>query len=377
MHSDHFAENVFTTREQELLLQAALKSGEAALDAWRQWLDCTNIENEIDHGSFRLLPLLFYNLKRQDIDHPIMNQLKGIYRHAWSNNHKLFFELGNLLKHLNNAGIPSMVLKGAALTIETYQNFAIRPMADIDILVWEKQADQVNALLRQTGWSSSGGDQSLKMDLKYRHSLNFVNHAGFAFDLHWHPVKDSSIVAGEKHFDQLFWQHAVPIKIAEEPTLAPGRPESLFLVIIHGTWHNVEPPIRWIADAVFLINSFENDDEWARFLLHVKNYGVPLQIKRALIYLKEKFDAAIPAAVFNALNQMRPALPQHLVFHCSLRRAKRGWHSIISRIPGIVEYLRVSGNRGWPKLLAGFPEYATYRMHKKTLKDLMAYLRSN
>jgi hypothetical protein len=375
MYSDDDVENVFTTKEQELLLQAALLSGDRALDAWHRWLGCTDIEDEMDNGSFRLLPLLFYNLKKHHIDHPIMSRLKGIYRHAWYNNHKLFFELSKILKSINNAGIPSMILKGAALTIETYKNYAIRPMADIDILVPEKHADLTNTLLKRAGWSSPA-DRSLKMDLKYRHSLNFENIAGFEFDLHWHPVKDSSIVASEKHYDHIFWQHAVPIKIVDEPTLAPGRPESLFLVIIHGTWRNAEPPIRWIADAMFLIDSFENETEWERFVVHVKNYSVPLQIKRALVYLKEKFDAPIPTVIFEALNRIRPTFLQRLVYLCSLGRTKRDPLSIIDKIPGIVEYLRVSGNRGLPKLLTGFPEYVTYRMHNKNLNDLVSYILS-
>ncbi|MEJ2041204.1 MAG: nucleotidyltransferase family protein [Desulfosarcinaceae bacterium] len=147
MHPDDSRENAFATREQELLLQAALLKGDPALEAWRRWWDLIDFEKEMDAGSFRLLPLLFHNLKKHDVVHPVMDRLKGLYRHAWYNNHRLFFELSGILKCIHAAGIPTMVLKGAALTVQVYKNHAIRPMADIDILVPQDRAILAHALL--------------------------------------------------------------------------------------------------------------------------------------------------------------------------------------------------------------------------------------
>jgi hypothetical protein len=365
--------NIFTSREQELLLKAALLSDRQAPAALAQWVAAVDLEAEMDNGSFRLLPLLFHNLKKLGIQHPVMTRLKGIYRYAWYKNHQLFFELSKILKSLHQAGVPTMVLKGAALTALVYQNLAIRPMYDMDILVPADSVEFTHRLLQKAGWSSLQ-NRSLEKDIKYRHSLNYISPTGTEFDLHWHPVKDSSIVAYEKRYDKAFWQTAVPIKIVDAPSLAAGLPESLFLVIAHGTWENKESPIRWIADALFIIRSFQSRNDWRQFLRLVKNYGLPLQVARALVYLQKTYQAAIPQYVFDQLGLMRVTYLQQIIFHCSLGRPSKGCYAVIKKIPGIVEYLRVSGDRGMIRLLAGFPEFVRYRMHKKNLQDLIGYI---
>ena len=95
-----------------------------------------NISNQ---GSFRLLPLLYINLQKQGVDDPVMGKLKGIYRQAWSKNQTLFHEMAGVIAHLQDAGIKTMLLKGASLSLLYYKNNGARPMADIDVLVPLKQ----------------------------------------------------------------------------------------------------------------------------------------------------------------------------------------------------------------------------------------------
>ena len=52
------------THEQELLLKAALLTGEACRKAWKAWKSRIDIEN-LDYGSSRLLPLASLLLVRQ------------------------------------------------------------------------------------------------------------------------------------------------------------------------------------------------------------------------------------------------------------------------------------------------------------------------
>jgi hypothetical protein len=47
--------NFLPTREQELLLSAALDDGRQAIDAWRQW-PTLPVGTEFDVGSQRLMP---------------------------------------------------------------------------------------------------------------------------------------------------------------------------------------------------------------------------------------------------------------------------------------------------------------------------------
>ncbi|HSR18731.1 MAG TPA: hypothetical protein VLM39_11630, partial [Ignavibacteriaceae bacterium] len=73
------------TKEQELLLKASLFEGDKFIYAWEKWKSCVNFE-QIDPGSYRLLPLLYQNLVKHEIKDPLTERLKGIYRRTWFEN---------------------------------------------------------------------------------------------------------------------------------------------------------------------------------------------------------------------------------------------------------------------------------------------------
>ena len=92
----------FATKDQELLLRAALLKGADAVEAWNEWKSAVDWEGHLDNGSFRLLPLLYTNLKRLEVRDPLMGKLKGIYLKAWYENQRLFFEASKILDYLHN-----------------------------------------------------------------------------------------------------------------------------------------------------------------------------------------------------------------------------------------------------------------------------------
>jgi glycosyltransferase involved in cell wall biosynthesis len=71
-----------------------------------------------------------------------MGMLRGIYRKAWSKNQTLFHEMAKVVEYLQHAGIKTMLLKGASLSLLYYKNNGARPMADIDLLVPYKQVSE-------------------------------------------------------------------------------------------------------------------------------------------------------------------------------------------------------------------------------------------
>ena len=88
---------MFPTREQELLLRAALLQGEPALQAWQDCKAQVNLEQELDMGSYRLMPLLYRNLRTLGVDDPLMGKLRGIYGREWYKNQMLFRAMAEVL----------------------------------------------------------------------------------------------------------------------------------------------------------------------------------------------------------------------------------------------------------------------------------------
>src|SRR5687767_170472 len=96
---------------QELLLRAALLAPPVAVDAWRR-IEADNKGHALDAGSARLLPLVWSNLHRDGIQ---IDGLGARYQATAAANETLLSDLQMVLRELGGAGIPTIVLKGAAL----------------------------------------------------------------------------------------------------------------------------------------------------------------------------------------------------------------------------------------------------------------------
>ncbi|MDD5344748.1 MAG: nucleotidyltransferase family protein [Smithella sp.] len=285
------------TPQQELLLKAALLSGEEALDAWRKWQDKIDWEEHLDQGSFRLLPLIYTNLHKHGVDDPAMGMLKGIYRKAWSKNQTLFHEMAKVVEYLQYAGIKTMLLKGASLSLLYYKNNGARPMADIDVLVPFKQARQACELLQKAGWTSILPLSEL--DFIFGHAVQLKNSLDKEFDLHWRPFNSCC-----DEYEKDFWNGAMPVKMANVNSLAPNPTNMLFHVIIHGMAWNPVPSIRWIADAITLINSDDFTIDWQQLINMAKKHYLSLRLKSGLQYLYDNFHPSIPSSVMKSTGNL-------------------------------------------------------------------------
>src|SRR5690349_14524715 len=90
--------------EQLLVLHAALDPAPDALRAWQQWRRAVDFD-DVDHGSTRLLPLVYRNLGPDSFDAEVAGRLKGLYRRAWSHSQLIFKRAAGAIALLEGAGI--------------------------------------------------------------------------------------------------------------------------------------------------------------------------------------------------------------------------------------------------------------------------------
>lgn len=303
------------TREQELLLQASLWQGKRAIEAWVQWQSATDMDN-LDPGSFRLLPLLYRNLSALGIDEPIMSKLKGIYRQAWYRNQMTFHRIATLLPAFQDAGIQTLLLKGAALTVLHYQDYGLRPMTDIDLLVPTEQTLAAVDLLAKLGWDPKWTARTGFSDtlLSNRHSHTFKDASGHELDLHWHVLYESCYPAA----DDDFWDGAVTICVQELETRALNPTDQLLHVCVHGAASNFVPPIRWAADAMMILRTSETEIDWDQLVVYAEKRRLSLPMRDSLSYLKQSLKAPIPGAILDSLHNMPVSRFERLVYQATV-----------------------------------------------------------
>jgi hypothetical protein len=280
------------TEEQRLVLHAALDDRDSALAAWQHWRQVVDFDT-VDHGSTRLLPLVYRNLRAESFDAEVAGRLKGLYRRAWSHNQLIFKRAAEMIEVLGAAGIKTLVTKGASLAILSYGDVGVRPMDDVDVLVPISRTADAIAALSAAGWLPDHEDPLAWTEV--HHSLGFAGPDGGNVDLHWfslwQPASDAAL-----------WRASVPLELGGAETRAPAAADQLLLACVHGTPWSPLPPFRWIADAAAVIRSAGDDLDWAHLVAEAERRRLTVATLAALDYLRDEFALTIPAI---ALAQLR------------------------------------------------------------------------
>jgi hypothetical protein len=350
-------EGIRPTEEQALLLRAALLPGNAALDAWRAWKASVDLDR-IDHGSRRLLPLLYRNMRDQGVEEPLMEELKGVYRLVWYRNRMLFRSVTELLRALHNAGIETMLLKGAALTLLHYRDYGLRPMTDFDVLVPAEQASATIDLLVARGWSPwrKPPEAFTEGRLSVTKGRAFRDAAGRGVDLHWHVLPECCYPGA----DDDFWDGAVATDVNGVPTRALNPSDQLLHVCVHGARWNPVPPFRWVADAMMIVRSSESDLDWHRLAAQAEERGLVVPLRHALDYLRAALDASVPHAVVRRMHNAPTTRLEHIEYRARARPARLEgplralWLHYLS-------HARLARHGGLGRGLLGFLSYLRFR----------------
>jgi hypothetical protein len=287
------------TWQQELLLQAALLQGKNSIEAWERWKSSVDIEH-LDIGSHRLLPHLYRNLHNQGVEDPLMGKFKGVYRRTWYDNQLLFHHVSTLLSSLRDAGIETIVLKGAALALLHYKDSGLRPMNDFDVMVHAEQTSAAIALMRELGWNPMPRSPEALTEsyLSIVNSHGFVHNAGRECDLHWHLFPECCQADADKDF----WEQSVPFQIHNVPTRSLTPTDQLLHVCVHGAEWNPVPPLRWVADAMMIMKTAPID--WDRLIAQARKRRLILPLRDTLDYLHSKLAAAVPSGILPSLHNI-------------------------------------------------------------------------
>ncbi len=334
------------TEEQVLLLRAALLSGPDAVDAWHRWRSQVN-RSRLDEGSARLLPLLTSNLCQQGVTDPSLDWMRDLHRSVWLGNTLRVHDLTELLPRFQAAGLPTLVLKGAALAPLYYPHPGLRPMTDVDVLVRVGDVPAAIALLGTMGWTPAA-PMHAEHSLPVTHAHPFQGPAGRQLDLHWHVLWECC----EPDADDDFWAAAQALSIGGVPTLALGAADQLLHVVVHGAKWNIPSPLRWVADALMILR-VHPDLDWDRLVAHSRRRALVLPTRTTLRLLRETLDAPIPTEVLARLERLPVSRLERIEYRAKVRRPGF-WGSL----PLLAcHHARLSRGSRLGSRLLGFPGY--------------------
>jgi hypothetical protein len=350
------------TKQEELLLQAALLQGDRAIQAWEEWISSVDID-QLDRSSRKLLPLLYHNLHLIGITHPSMVFLKSVKRYTWYKNQILFVFLERQLQEFRKAGIKTMLLKGDAMTAVYYKDYSLRPMEDLDIMVPYEQASKAIAVLRESDWKSVSviSNKLISKLIKYKHAEHFKLGSDTYLDLHWHLLPHCL----EPNADEDYWNNACQVTVGTENSWTLNPTDQLLHICAHGLVWEQPHTIRWTADAMTVIRQSDEID-WERLIVQVQKHRITKLVRYALLYLKENFDAPVPSYFLDMLADTY--ISKHELREFRVFTNPQGF---TGRLPlYLCHFNRAMQGTHWWSKVAALPSYFQIVWHNANLKQI-------
>ena len=283
-----------------------------------------------------VLPLLYYRLRKHNPDITIPasvgQELREIYLDSSWKNSRRYHELTKVLQILQNEGIPVIVLKGSALATLVYQDPALRPMLDIDLLVRGEDVWRTGKALLKLGYK----DLSLLSSKRYSQYTRHTSHSSGRVRIEVHPK-----VYELPHLDP--WINASPAAaISTDNTFILGVEDFLLHLCLHLDDHYSVGNHRliWWYDIAELLNFYQEVINWSYIIQVAREHRVEEDIHRVLYLVDKSFHADVPAEALSQLGNGCATISINDVLHPGKMQGRvpdsvSSWLSALSEIPSI------------------------------------------
>ncbi len=305
-------------------------------------------------------PLLYQWLQRHPecaADADVRKALHEVYWHGHFRNRLFLAELDQLATAATNRGLALMPLKGALLAPQYYEQPALRPLSDIDLLVHPKDLAPFAALLREQGYAETGSSPSYVddewLDLDSQDYGWFASRVGFDSYIEYRvaPLElavgrltdlDADYTRALRDQSRDVWTRA---SRSRDGALWLQSPEDLLLhVATHMAAKHLHFRLIWLRDLALIVQRPGLD--WSYVASQSARLRMAAPIIAALEAARQYVGAPITdAQIAGLVATLGPASSLSLV-HRDLTRLRAHVQTLPHRD------LRNDGPWGWPLLAA-------------------------
>lgn len=229
-------------------------------------------------------------------------------------NRLLLHQLGTCLRAFAEAGIATIVLKGAALATVIYRDVALRPMIDADLLVHASDRVRACRVLEKLGYTVARMETRRGALLEHESELELRKSGLYAtsIDLHW-SLFDSPYY--QRRIDmEWFWRTAELAPIADQPAQMLGPEAQVLHLCGHLALHHAGHGLLWWHDVAAVLVAHAGRIEWEALLGQARTYDLQLPLRIVLIELAARWGAPVPGEVLAELRARQPSRDEARLF---------------------------------------------------------------
>jgi hypothetical protein len=291
-----------------------------------------------------LLPLLCETVfHRGLLPAEMEDDWRASYAGSLLRNVHLLSELEAVLAALQGEGITPILLKGAALLHSVYVEPALRPMADLDLLLRQEQMAAALRVLAAAGYVPVRPETRAGLAIEYENELLLQkpDSSSIPLELHW-SLFDSP------HHQRLipmgwWWQSAVPVQPELFSAHILGPEAQVLHLCAHIVLHHQGRGLRWLHDIAEVIYFYQDRLDWDLLLSRAVEYDLLLPLQQILPRVVEGWGTPLPAGIRERLQGLKPSPAEMRVFRrltASERPVARRFWDDLSAMPGWKRRLR-------------------------------------
>jgi hypothetical protein len=259
-------------------------------------------------GRHGLCPLLYHSLRALNLldrlDSDSMNSLQESYYSNAVRNLKLYEQLKEILMAFNEAGIETVILKGAALAEPVYGNIALRIMSDIDLLIRKEYWNSAHSVMNQLGYSNGSKRMVEWYEKKHHHLAAYTLSGKIApVEIHHHifaPIFNIEIGIED------FWRNARSAEFQSIKTYVFSQED----LILHLCFHTTEQGgklirLSQLCDISEVLSLDGEPVNWERIVERARNHSIAKNIYTSLYLVRYMFgNERVPSAILARLNEI-------------------------------------------------------------------------
>ena len=249
-------------------------------------------------------PLLYHRLRARGLGAAapaiLLEGLRKSLLASAARNMCLYAQFRQIAAALHAEQIPLIVLKGMFLADVVYPNIAVRPMADIDILVARQDVERAAGVLIGIGYDY---DSTRGVDFPARESKHLPmmvrDEAEAAVEIH-RGICDS----GESYFidtAELF-ERSLPTTVSGLQVLRLSPEDLLLHLCTHMAYQNeFRMGLRPVCDVAATVDHYAAELNWTAVSERAVRWGIVRGTYASLLIAQRLFGAHVPSDVLVAL----------------------------------------------------------------------------
>lgn len=186
----------------------------------------------------RLAPFLSSRIKKlgfaDQVPSDVVQELRREYIDTAQRNARVYHTLAGLLKAFQSEDIPCIPLKGIYLAEHVYDNIAVRPMQDVDLLVKKNDLAHVDELMVDSGFVHVPGDPGT--DEQHVHLLYLHKVPRYFVEVHWDLMNQNR--SGVRTDIDGVWDRSRATLIAGVPVFEMTAEDQILHLCVHAAKHD-------------------------------------------------------------------------------------------------------------------------------------------